>query len=130
MYYFSDGVIGGFSIIRKSPDIFELHPLLSGISSKWRHIANGLKVNPSFCETLAKSVQLADQDNIKLERVLRKWESSQCTPVTWEIIIKVLDSIQEKETATNVVKHLKERKVIDKYRGEKDFHEFNLEDIL
>ena len=130
MYYFSDGVIGGFSIVRKSPNIFELHRLLIGISWKWRHIANALEVDPNFCQMLAQSVQLVDQDNIKLERVLRKWESSQCTPVTWEIIIKVLDSIQEKETATNVVKHLKERKVIDKYRGEKDFHEFNLEDIL
>ena len=129
MYYFSDGVIGGFSIIRKSPNIFELHRLLIGISSKWPHIANALEVDPNFCQTLAQSVQLVDQDNIKLERVLRKWESSQCSPVTWEIIIKVLDFIGEKKTATNVSKHLKELEVIDKYRGEEDFQEFHLENL-
>ena len=95
----------------------------------WLDIANALEVDTSFCKTLANSVQLADKDNIKLERVLREWESSQCTPVTWEIIIKVLDFIGKKNTATNVLKHLKKREVIDKYRGKEDFQEFHLENL-
>ena len=126
LYYFSDGVVGCFSIMRKSPNMHELYGLIRGIAHKWRVIANEIKVDGSYCETLTKSVQFVDQDGLKLEEVLNKWESSQCSPVTWERIIEVLYAIDEKSTADIVSKHVRKQEVIAQYREKDDFEEFHL----
>ena len=121
LYYFLDGVDGGFSIMRKSPNIFELHRLIVGVSAMWYEIGTGLEVDENFRDGLKNNI--VGQDSVKLEKVLRRWEDSQCSPVTWDRIIKVLDFVGKHKLATKVGEHTKEPEVIAKYREEEDFQE-------
>ena len=129
LYYFLDGVVGGFSIMRKSPDMHDLHSLIRGIAHKWREIANEIKVDDTCCETLATSVQFVDQNRLKLERVLKKWAASQCSPVTWGKIIEVLYAVDEKPTAEIVSEHVSKQEVIAQYRDKPDYKKFRLKNI-
>ena len=112
--------------MRKSPDMHKLHGLIKGIAHKWREIANEIKVDDGYCETLATSVQLVDQNRLKLERVLKKWEASQCSPVTWGNIIEVLYAVDEKLMADIVSKDVSKQEVIAQYRDKPDYKEFRL----
>ena len=121
LYYFLDGVDGGFSITWKSPDIFELHRLIAGVSAMWYQIGIGLEVDEDFRKSIKQNI--VGQDSVKLEEVLRRWDDSQCSPVTWDRIIKVLDFVGKHKLATKVGEYTKKPDVIAKYREEEDFRE-------
>ena len=63
--------------------------LLASAAARWKEIGNGLKVAPGAIESLEQSNK---RDINKLSDVLQIWMDTWSSPVTWENIIKVVDS--------------------------------------
>ena len=63
--------------------------LLAKAAARWEEIGNGLKVDPGEIESLQQSHKRPIN---KLSDVLQKWMDTWSSPVTWENIIKVVES--------------------------------------
>lgn len=94
-------------------------PLLKTISASWNSIGRELKVPFNDRQTLLGD--LRQNDVGKLETVLHIWIGTDKTDVTWEMLLKALESCGNKNIATDVTIFLNKPQVYEKYIGKHDF---------
>ena len=82
---------------------------MKSISCDWNAIGRELGLNNTIRKSLTKTgLQQTDED--KLEDVLDKWIESQCSDVTWDHLIHVLEERLKKRQLADVVKrYLKDK---------------------
>ena len=100
------------SILKKSPNSSEVFHLIKCHSARWDEFASELHVPCNTRDSLGRNILL--EDGGRLERVVVKWIQSQCSPVTWENIIRTLASMDLNATACEVQDYLKHRQVVTK----------------
>ena len=73
------------NILNKKPNGKDVVELLAKCGHQYKVIATALGVGIAFAEGLR------DDDNVsRLTKVIIKWMSTSCSPVTWRTIIKVV----------------------------------------
>ena len=91
-------------IMKRSPVRKDVYKLLRKHSIHYDEFALQLDIDDDFRDNLrAKN----EENHWKLEQVLRKWIDSETCEVTWAKIIKVLDDLEMKTVAKEVVDFLK-----------------------
>ena len=90
--------------MKRSPVRKDVYKLLRKHSIHYDEFALQLDIDDDFRDNLrAKN----EENHWKLEQVLRKWIDSETCEVTWAKIIKVLDDLEMKNVAKEVVDFLK-----------------------
>ena len=79
------------SLLTKSPDLHDVHKLLSSHSYKWDDIGRALRVPYTYRRELERE---RISDDSRLEGVLNKWIETESVPVTWDRLIKGLEEIE------------------------------------
>ena len=92
-------------ILEKSPNGSEVFDLIKCHSDRWDEFGIELRVSLETRDSLRHDVTLGNRS--RLDRVVMKWIQSQCSPVTWENIIRTLVSMDLKVTAGKVQDYLK-----------------------
>ena len=91
----------------------DVRKFLKSHSSQWYEIGNALDV--SF-DTLDELSSEPITNNIKLDKVIKKWLQSHCSPPTWDNFIEVLERLELRDVAINVTTFLTtDQKAIKKY---------------
>ena len=107
-------------LLKKRPEMDDVVPLLKTISASWNDIGCELKVPFNDRQTLLRD--LSQNDAGKLETVLHNWiGGTQETDVTWEMLLKALESCGNKNIAIDVTIFLNKPEVYKKYIGKHDF---------
>ncbi len=80
---------------------------MKSISCEWNAIGRALGLSNTIRKSLTKTgLQQTDED--KLEEVLDKWIESQCSDVTWDHLIHVLEErLKNRQLADDVKQYLK-----------------------
>ncbi len=86
------------------PDTNKVCILLNDISYDWDNIAQHLGVPFGFREGL--HMDCGRNNNGKLAAVINKWDQSQCSDVTWDILIDALGKAGLQKTADEVKRYL------------------------
>ena len=86
-------------------------------SARWNEFGSELQVPDNTRETLKHNKTLDDRD--RLEGVAIFWIESECSGVTWQKILKTLDSMHLKKTAGIVQDCLKHQQVFNKSQSKK-----------
>ena len=91
--------------------------LLAPAAARWEEIGSGLKVAPGAIESLQQSNKRPIN---KLSEVLQTWMDTWSSPVTWENIIKVVDSatVGKKDEAQAIRDFLKEEENHTHYKNQ------------
>ena len=121
--YYTEGAKGGFSIIKKSPDMFDIFDLLREHSADWNDLGIELGVKENQRTALSRNVALSD--NGKLDKILSQWIQAQPTPVTWEKVFEVLIKLDFRPTAQEVKHFLESVDIVDKYKQKPNYEPFN-----
>ena len=98
-----------------------MHRLLKNISASWNEIGFQLPVKDNFRDSLIHSL---DTPEVKLERILKEWESTECSDVTWKTVFEVLQNLEKYGVAKEVQEYLKKSDIIEKYINQEDFVKF------
>ena len=117
MLELSDSLIF-LGVLKKSPERRDAHKLLKDESASWYEIGNALGVKRNYREELRRA---PDSSDSKLESVLNKWITSECSPVTWENLISALRSIELVEVVRDVIKFLEQPDVRKQYEQKSDW---------
>ena len=56
---------------------------------EYKKLALALDIDDGFVEGLKSS----DDDIVNLDKIIRRWIQSHCSPVTWDVIIESVESI-------------------------------------
>ena len=99
-------------ILKKVPDNFSVLYFIKCHSARWDEFASELQVAFNKRDSLKRDSNLDDRG--RLERVVIFWSESQCSPVTWQQILKTLESMDLKTTAGIVQDCLKRQQVFNK----------------
>ena len=75
-----------------------MYDLLRVRASKWEEIGIELRVGGDYRDQL-RGEGIMSSDCSKLDRVLRKWAESECSPVTWDTVVGVASVLQLTESA-------------------------------
>ena len=105
-------VISGItSILKETPDEYELFSLLRSISDKWYDIGLSLQVRRNVLDEIKQS---QDNDETNLKKVTNIWRDTKSSPDTWETIITAVESpvINNKEIADSIRHLLKISKLL------------------
>ena len=100
------------AILKKSPDSSDVMNFIKCHSARWNEFGSELEVPYNTRVSLKHDKALDDRD--RLEGVVIFWIESECSPVTWEKILKTLDSMDLKKTAGIVQDSLKNQQMINK----------------
>ena len=97
------------SILKETPNEFDLFSLLSGIRDKWYDIGSTLQVRRNVLNEIKRS---EDNDITKLAKVI--WEETKSSSTNWETMITAVESpvINNKEIADEICQHLKYSKLL------------------
>ena len=95
----------------------DLVPLMRDISASWNEIGIDLKVPRDDRNSLLKNATLSDYG--KMDTVIRKWNGTQKTDVTWETILNTLN--EESDVRTKVIEFLEKPENYAKYINKADF---------
>ena len=76
------------SILKDTPEKYELYHLLHDIMDKWYDIGLTLQVDRSILDDLTHSQD--DDDLPKVMKILNCWKDTQPFPVTWETVITAI----------------------------------------
>lgn len=116
------GAKGGFSIMKKSPDDYDVFDLLRDHSADWNDLGIELGVKENQRTALSRTVALSD--NGKLNKILSQWIQAQPTPVTWEKVFEVLIKLDFRPTAQNVQDFLERVDIVDRYKLKPNYKPF------
>ena len=108
-------------LLQKKPEIYDTHRLLRNISASWNEIGFQLHVNDNFRNILKHN---SDTSGEKLEQILKEWDRTECSDVTWRTVIKVLTNLEENGVARIVQEYLNTSEAVKKYIDQKDFVKF------
>ena len=100
------------SLLTKSPDLHDVHKLLSPHSYKWDDIGRALRVPYTYRRELERE---RISDTARLERVLAEWKESNSVPFTWDRLIKGLEEIQLRDVIRSVKEFLKTDRALATY---------------
>ncbi len=106
------------SLLKKSPELWDVHKLLSPNSYKWDDIGRALRVSYSYRREVERE---RISDVTRLERVLAKWKESKSVPVTWDKLIEGLDEIELRNVISSVKEFLKTDKALATYSSLADW---------
>lgn len=85
------------------PTVREVFSLLRNKAHNWDDIGRELGVSYDHREEFRKDVSfIVLSAESKLEKVLYKWDESQCSPATWKNIKTVFDQLQYNDLAKEV----------------------------
>ena len=103
--------------MKKSPEMDDLVPLMKDISASWNEIGIDLKVPSNDRDSLLRNSMLDDYG--KMDKVIRNWNGTQKTDVTWETILNTLNG--KRDVRTKVIEFLEKPKNYAKYIKKADF---------
>ena len=63
--------------------------LLAQNAHEYKKLALALDVDDGFVEGLKSS----DDDIVNLDKIIRRWIQTRCSPVTWNVIIESVESV-------------------------------------
>ena len=95
----------------------DLVPLMKDISASWNEIGIELKVPPNDRDSLSKNATLSDYG--KMDTVIRNWNGTQKTDVTWKTILNTLN--EKRDVRTKVIEFLEKPENYAKYINKADF---------
>ena len=107
----------------KSPELDDVFPLMTKLSSLWHDIGGRLRVPLNERNSILQVTYLSNDG--KLERILDTWISSQTSDVTWKTIIDMLTGFEKKNVASDVAKYLDKQHIYEKYIQQDDFAPFS-----
>ena len=86
------------------PDPNDVFILLKSISYNWCDIGRGLGVGVGF----RKSLKLRDGDtnNGNLEEIIQEWDQTECSQVSWDTVLDMLEDLKYVKKAREVKKYL------------------------
>ena len=89
-YYIVFSIVGNDinEVLSKQPDKYHVTKLLAQNAYKYKKLALALDIDDGFVEGL----KCNDDDIVNLDKVIRQWIQTQCSPVTWNTIIKSVES--------------------------------------
>ena len=90
---------------RPKPEVRVVYQPLKHISGEWYAIGRELEVDWNYREELKRDTGLTNND--RLEAVLHKWSQSECSSVTWDTIIEMLEGIDRRNVVRTVKDYLK-----------------------
>ena len=108
----------------KSPELDDVFPLMTKLSSLWYDIGGRLRVPRDERESLLQVTNLTNDG--KLEKILDIWISSQTSDVTWKTIIDMLMGFEKRNIASEVAKYLDKQHIYEKYIQQDDYAPFIL----
>ena len=108
----------------KSPELDDVFPLMTKLSSSWHDIGGRLRVPIGERQSLLQVTNMSNDG--KLERILDIWISSQPSDVTWKMIIDMLIAFEKKNIASEVARFLDKQHIYEKYIQQDDFVPFCL----
>ena len=76
-------------VLNKKPDNRHVVELLAQNANKYKRLALVLDVDYEFVEGLKSG----DDDIVNLDKVIRRWMRTCCSPVTWNTIIEAVESV-------------------------------------
>lgn len=109
------------TISKKSPETRDVFKLLKSKSNDWDDFARELEVEDKVRGDLRINMALSSEN--KLEQVLNNWIDSECSAVTWEKILEVLESLETRRLAREVKNYLKQPKTVEKYSAMEDYED-------
>ena len=109
------------TILKKSPETRDVFKLLKSKSNDWDDFARELEVDDKVRGDLRINMALSSEN--KLEQVLNNWIDSECSAVTWEKILEVLESLETRRLAREVKNYLKQPKTVEKYSAMEDYED-------
>ena len=84
-------------VLKCSPSLKDVYDLLRVRASKWEEIGIELGVDGDYRDQL-RGEGIMSSDCSKLDRVLRKWAESECSPVTWDTVVGVASVLELTES--------------------------------
>ena len=108
----------------KSPELDDVFPLMTKLSSLWHDIGGRLRVPLDERQSLLQVNDLSNDG--KLEKMLDIWISSQTSDVTWKTIIDMLMGFEKRNIASEVAKYLDKQHIYEKYIQQDDYAPFIL----
>ena len=93
--------------------------LLAENAHEYKKLALALDIDDGFVEGLKSS----DDDIIKLDKIIKHWIQTQCSPVNWHTIIESVESVifgKNLELGKKIRNWLKQNEHFDYYREEDD----------
>ena len=99
------------SILKETPDEFELSSLFDSISDEWYDIGLSLQVRRNILDGLKQN---EDNDLTKLKKVINIWEGTKSSSTTWETAITAAESpvINNKKIADRIRQYLQYGKLL------------------
>ena len=104
------------AVLQKVPDLHDLLNLLQNIADEWHKIGLSLCVSESVISGLSQS---AEDNTVKLYKVLTHWMDTMSSPITWQNIISSVEGpiIANHSTADRIREFLSQQEVYSKYQG-------------
>ena len=106
----------------KSPELDDVFPLMTKLSSSWHDIGGRLRVPIGERQSLLQVTNISNDG--KLEKILDVWISSQPSDVTWKTILDMLIAFEKKNIASEVARFLDKQHIYEKYIQQDDFVHF------
>ena len=106
-------------VLRKKPDKRHVVELLAENAYEYKELAIALGVDDTFVEGLKYS----DKDIINLDKIIRRWIQTHCSPVTWHTIIESVESVifgKNLELGVKIRNWLRENEHFAYYREKDD----------
>ncbi len=100
------------SLLTKSPNLHDVHKLLSPHSYKWDDIGRALRVPYGYRRELERE---RISDTARLERILAEWIETESVPVTWDRLIEGLEEIELRDVIRSVREFLKTDQALATY---------------
>ena len=95
------------------PTEYDVYRVLKHKAVKWNAIGRELGVKLHDREKIEKTFGLECED--KLERVLLMWIEYQCSEVTWQNVLDVLEELKFIDTIQSVKEYLARPEVMNRY---------------
>ena len=110
-------------LLMKSPELDDVFPLMTKLSSSWHDIGGKLGIPIDKRQSLLQNASISNDS--KLEEILHLWICSQPSDVTWKMIIDVLIVFEKKNVASEVTRFLEKQDIYQKYIQQDNFAPFD-----
>ena len=90
--------------VKTQPKKDEVFNLVKIISASWYELARELDISTNYRDSLKQDGGLSD--DTRLEKILEKWITSETKPVTWEVIINALESLERIDLVKKIKMYL------------------------
>ena len=106
-------------LLQKPPEPTDVFDVVRNISSSWFDIGCELHVPLNVRDGLKKDMGLSDA--AKLEKILNEWIKFETSAVTWNTILKALQTLRRRDIVREALKYLESPAIYSKYIKKDDF---------